>query len=67
MRLFLDTCLSNNSSKGTFFAGLLQVPGNFHVSTHSARKQPEEPNMSHIVHKVRFGMELEEGKVKPTN
>ncbi|PVD30609.1 hypothetical protein C0Q70_09882 [Pomacea canaliculata] len=39
-----------------------KVPGNFHVSTHSARKQPEEPNMSHIVHKVRFGMELEEGK-----
>ncbi|KAK7496259.1 hypothetical protein BaRGS_00012424 [Batillaria attramentaria] len=35
-----------------------KVPGNFHVSTHSARQQPESPDMSHIVHKVRFGMEL---------
>lgn len=39
-----------------------KVPGNFHVSTHSARQQPESPDMSHIVHKVRFGMELESGK-----
>ena len=40
------------------------MPGNFHVSTHSARQQPTDPDMSHIVHKVRFGMELEQGKVR---
>lgn len=39
-----------------------KVPGNFHVSTHSSRQQPDDPDMSHIVHKVRFGMELAEGK-----
>ncbi|KAK7110018.1 endoplasmic reticulum-Golgi intermediate compartment protein 1-like [Littorina saxatilis] len=39
-----------------------KVPGNFHVSTHSSRVQPDNPDMSHIVHKVRFGMELAEGK-----
>lgn len=41
-----------------------QVPGNFHVSTHSAESQPENPDMTHIIHKVRFGMDLQEGKVK---
>lgn len=39
-----------------------KVPGNFHVSTHSATTQPEAPDMSHIVHKVRFGMELAAGR-----
>lgn len=40
-----------------------QVPGNFHVSTHSAETQPDNPDMTHIIHKVRFGMDLQEGKV----
>ena len=39
-----------------------KVPGNFHVSTHSARSQPESPDMTHLIHKVRFGMDLQEGK-----
>lgn len=39
-----------------------KVPGNFHVSTHSAESQPDNPDMTHIIHKVRFGMDLQEGK-----
>ena len=41
----------------------LQVPGNFHVSTHSAGRQPGRPDMRHVIHKVRFGMEMADGKV----
>ena len=32
-----------------------QVPGNFHISTHSAQQQPTSPNMAHIVHDVTLG------------
>jgi len=32
-----------------------KVPGNFHVSTHSAREQPENPDMTHVVNEVIFG------------
>ncbi|XP_046361170.1 endoplasmic reticulum-Golgi intermediate compartment protein 1-like [Haliotis rufescens] len=39
-----------------------KIPGNFHVSTHSAVEQPPNPDMTHMVHKLRFGMEMEEGK-----
>ena len=39
------------------------MPGNFHVSTHSSHEQPEAPDMTHIIHKLRFGMDLEAGKV----
>lgn len=39
-----------------------KVPGNFHVSTHSTKKQPPNPDMTHIIHKVRFGMDIVEGK-----
>ncbi|XP_063435409.1 endoplasmic reticulum-Golgi intermediate compartment protein 1-like isoform X1 [Mytilus trossulus] len=39
-----------------------KVPGNFHVSTHSSRTQPDNPDMTHLIHKVRFGMDLQEGK-----
>ena len=46
---------------------LFQVPGNFHVSTHSAQRQPEKPDMTHVIHKVRFGMEMEAGKVSFVN
>ncbi|ESO85047.1 hypothetical protein LOTGIDRAFT_235919 [Lottia gigantea] len=39
-----------------------KVPGNFHVSTHSAESQPRQPDMTHFIHKLRFGMDLQEGK-----
>lgn len=32
-----------------------KVPGNFHISTHSAKEQPQNPDMTHIVHEVVFG------------
>lgn len=34
------------------------IPGNFHVSTHSADKQPDEIDFAHIIHEVRFGSKL---------
>jgi len=39
-----------------------KVPGNFHVSTHSSKNQPEKGDFSHIIHKLQFGMDLEAGK-----
>jgi len=54
-----------NGDKGCRFEShflINKVPGNFHVSTHSAVHQPDNPDMTHIVHKLRFGMDLEEGK-----
>ncbi|KHN84426.1 Endoplasmic reticulum-Golgi intermediate compartment protein 1 [Toxocara canis] len=36
------------------------VPGNFHLSTHSAASQPENYDMRHIVHSVKFGDDLHE-------
>lgn len=39
-----------------------KVPGNFHVSTHSSRSQPQNPDMRHVLHRVTFGMEMERGK-----
>ncbi|KAH0520795.1 Endoplasmic reticulum-Golgi intermediate compartment protein 1 [Microtus ochrogaster] len=35
------------------------VPGNFHVSTHSATAQPQNPDMTHIIHKLSFGDTLQ--------
>ncbi|CAI9738810.1 Hypothetical predicted protein [Octopus vulgaris] len=32
-----------------------KVPGNFHVSTHSANPPPTDADMGHIIHEVRFG------------
>jgi len=32
-----------------------RVPGNFHISTHSASDQPENIDFSHIIHELRFG------------
>ncbi|XP_060075500.1 endoplasmic reticulum-Golgi intermediate compartment protein 1-like [Ylistrum balloti] len=40
-----------------------KIPGNFHVSTHSSKVQPQNPDMTHIIHKVRFGMDVQEDKV----
>ncbi|KAH9500921.1 Endoplasmic reticulum-Golgi intermediate compartment protein 1 [Bulinus truncatus] len=56
---------SVNDAKGCRFEShflINKVPGNFHISTHSSRSQPPDPDMSHIIHKLRFGMELEAGK-----
>ncbi|KAL0608410.1 Endoplasmic reticulum-Golgi intermediate compartment protein 1 [Plecturocebus cupreus] len=36
-----------------------QVPGNFHVSTHSATAQPQNPDMTHVIHKLSFGDTLQ--------
>ncbi|XP_055460508.1 endoplasmic reticulum-Golgi intermediate compartment protein 1 isoform X2 [Psammomys obesus] len=36
-----------------------KVPGNFHVSTHSATAQPQNPDMTHIIHKLSFGDTLQ--------
>ncbi|XP_048671382.1 endoplasmic reticulum-Golgi intermediate compartment protein 1 isoform X2 [Marmota marmota marmota] len=36
-----------------------EVPGNFHVSTHSATAQPQNPDMTHIIHKLSFGDTLQ--------
>jgi hypothetical protein len=32
-----------------------KVPGNFHLSTHSASQQPTEIDMAHIIHEISFG------------
>ncbi|XP_027958461.1 endoplasmic reticulum-Golgi intermediate compartment protein 1 [Eumetopias jubatus] len=40
-------------------ASLPQVPGNFHVSTHSATAQPQNPDMTHVIHKLSFGDTLQ--------
>ncbi|XP_022669576.1 endoplasmic reticulum-Golgi intermediate compartment protein 1-like isoform X4 [Varroa jacobsoni] len=37
-----------------------KVPGNFHVSTHAVRVQPDDIDMSHEIHALRFGDHLQE-------
>lgn len=32
-----------------------KVPGNFHLSTHSASKQPRVVDMAHVIHEISFG------------
>lgn len=32
-----------------------RVPGNFHISTHSAAQQPESGTMKHFIHELTFG------------
>lgn len=49
--------------EGCLFTGRFQinkVPGNFHVSTHSANVQPEHPDMSHVIHELSFGDDYRE-------
>lgn len=41
----------------------VQVPGNFHVSTHSATAQPQNPDMTHTIHKLAFGEKLQVGHI----
>lgn len=42
--------------EGRFYVN--KVPGNFHVSTHSASSQPESIDMSHTIHEVSFGTQM---------
>ncbi|KAM5298240.1 endoplasmic reticulum-Golgi intermediate compartment protein 1 [Ctenodactylus gundi] len=51
-----------NNGAGCRFEGqfsINKVPGNFHVSTHSATAQPQNPDMTHIIHKLSFGDTLQ--------
>ena len=32
-----------------------RVPGNFHISTHSAASQPADGDMKHVIHDLTFG------------
>ncbi|XP_026552166.1 endoplasmic reticulum-Golgi intermediate compartment protein 1 isoform X1 [Pseudonaja textilis] len=50
-----------NNGDGCRFEGhfsINKVPGNFHVSTHSATAQPQNPDMTHVIHKLSFGDKL---------
>lgn len=49
-----------NDGEGCRFVATFQVnkvPGNFHVSTHSASSQPDSPNMSHHINSLILGDE----------
>jgi len=51
------TPIGNNNEgcifHSTFFIN--KVPGNFHISTHSSHKQPEDPDFSHVIKEIRLG------------
>lgn len=52
-----------NHGDGCVFYGqfnINKVPGNFHVSTHGAGQQPDNPDMSHTVNAINFGTEIKE-------
>lgn len=56
-----------NKGDGCRFEGefsINKVPGNFHVSTHSATAQPQSPDMTHSIHKLAFGERLQVQNVK---
>ena len=36
----------------------MQIPGNFHVATHSADKQPDAYDFTHEIHEVSFGSKI---------
>jgi len=47
-----------NSGEGCLFHSTFQinkVPGNFHISTHAAKKAPANADFTHKIHEVRFG------------
>ncbi|XP_078406827.1 endoplasmic reticulum-Golgi intermediate compartment protein 1 isoform X2 [Cetorhinus maximus] len=51
-----------NNGQGCRFEGqfnINKVPGNFHVSTHSATAQPDNPDMTHVINKLTFGEIIE--------
>ena len=37
---------------------VFQVPGNFHVATHSADKQPDSYDFAHEIHELSFGSKI---------
>ncbi|CAB3400434.1 unnamed protein product [Caenorhabditis bovis] len=41
-----------------------KVPGNFHLSTHSAPAQPESYDMRHIIHSIKFGDDVSHKNLK---
>ncbi|XP_069186083.1 endoplasmic reticulum-Golgi intermediate compartment protein 1-like [Procambarus clarkii] len=43
-----------------------KVPGNFHVSTHSADTQPENTDFAHVIHEVRFGSKIDDPNIPGT-
>ncbi|CAN8024048.1 unnamed protein product, partial [Ixodes persulcatus] len=45
--------------EGKFY--IHKVPGNFHMSTHAAAKQPDKIDMTHIIHDLTFGNKMVEG------
>ncbi|XP_047209208.1 endoplasmic reticulum-Golgi intermediate compartment protein 1 isoform X1 [Girardinichthys multiradiatus] len=56
-----------NQGEGCRFEGdftVNKVPGNFHVSTHGATAQPQNPDMTHTIHKLAFGEKLQVQKVQ---
>lgn len=40
----------------TFFIN--KVPGNFHISTHSSHKQPDDPDFSHKIKEIKLGDQI---------
>lgn len=51
-----------NNGKGCIFESVFhinRVPGNFHVSTHSADRQPDSVDMAHYITSLTFGAKLE--------
>ncbi|XP_076367826.1 endoplasmic reticulum-Golgi intermediate compartment protein 1-like isoform X1 [Tachypleus tridentatus] len=55
--------VSLSDGKGCRFEGsfyINKVPGNFHVSTHAASKQPDSIDMGHFIHEVSFGQKLKD-------
>ena len=42
----------------------LQVPGNFHIATHSADNQPDEYNFGHVIHELAFGSKIKKISAK---
>jgi len=50
-----------NGGKGCVFESVFhinRVPGNFHVSTHSADRQPDNSDMAHFITSLTFGAKL---------
>ncbi|KXJ18404.1 endoplasmic reticulum-Golgi intermediate compartment protein 1 [Exaiptasia diaphana] len=37
-----------------------KVPGNFHISTHGAGRQPDNPDMAHTINSLKFGEQIME-------
>ncbi|KAK4026654.1 endoplasmic reticulum-Golgi intermediate compartment protein 1 [Daphnia magna] len=68
---FIENTLKTpwNKGRGCIFESrfhINRVPGNFHVSTHSADKQPDNADMAHYVTSLTFG-EVLDNKNLPGN